>query len=152
MLPTMLAQVIPPRDDNESDAHYAARIQVAHEAFDPFGPWNPVEQMLALQAVAAAMGREMRVNAKALERHQKPERPARKECAQNLIQPEPEPEDEPAVDPLGGRERRQRILDSAPVQAFWATHHSLEVDMQEVWDEHIASASPLSMPSMGKMA
>jgi hypothetical protein len=107
MVPTMLAKVIPRREDSESDAQYDARIQAAREAFDAFGHLNPVEQMLDAVYV--------------LERRQKPECPAGKECAQNPIQREPEPGVEPpegemAEYPLGGPGRRKRILDSAPLK------------------------------------
>jgi hypothetical protein len=37
-------------------------------------------------------------------------------------------------DPSGGRGRRGRILDSAPVQAFWTSRHPPEVDIQEAWN------------------
>ena len=175
ILPSVLARVIPLRDDNESEAHRIARIQVAKDAFDALEPRNPAERMLILQAVAAhyaamasfhiaiqpetdisavrrrhtdaaAMGREMCANAKALEHRQKPERPARTESAQEPMQPEPEPKEEQEYmelapdlteERLGGHAKRRRILDSAPVQAFWTTDHPMEVDIDAAWSDRI---------------
>jgi hypothetical protein len=172
MLPSVLARVIPPRDDNESEAHRIARIQVARDALEP---GNPAERTLVLQAVAAhyaamasfhiaiqpdtdilavrrchtdaaAMGREMCANAKALEHRQKPERPALTESAQEPKQPEPEPKEEQehiglapdlTEERLGGHAKRRRILDSAPVQAFWTTYHPMEFDIDAAWSGRI---------------
>jgi hypothetical protein len=140
----MLAKVIPPRDDDESEAHRIARIQVARVFFDALEPCNPAERMLAVQAVAAhyaAMARfhiaiqpdtdisavrrcHADANAKALEHRQNPERPARTDSAQEPMQPEAEPKKEqehielaPDVteERLGGHATRRRMLDSAAV-------------------------------------
>ena len=43
---------------------------------------------------------------------------------------------EPDLTPerLGGYAKRRRILDSAPVQAFWTTRHPPDVDIDAVWN------------------
>ena len=127
MLPSMLAKVIPPRDDDESEAHRIARIQVARDFFDALEPCTPAERMLAVQAVAAHYAAMARFHiaiqpdtdisavrrfhtdaaAKALEHRQKPE----PKEEQEHIKLAPDLTEER----LGGHAKRRRMLDSAPV-------------------------------------
>jgi hypothetical protein len=113
ILPTLLAKVIPPRETNESGAHYAA-IEALRTAIQP--DTNLVTVRRA-RADAAKTGREMPDIVRDLERRRKPEAPAIAKFAKEPLQRGPDPPEEPAdltQERLGGCEKRRRILDSAP--------------------------------------